>query len=93
MLPRLKDVDRKSVERWYEDLSNLMELGKITEDETLYRLAYLVSEGEARKNIAKLKEESSTFPNLEQIKTTLLQATQLTKIEIYDKVKGSGYKR
>jgi len=41
VLPRLKDVDRKYVERWYEDFSNLMELGKITEDETRYRLAYL----------------------------------------------------
>ena len=87
VLPRLKDVDRKSVERWYEDFCNLMELGKITEDETRYRLAYLVSEGEARKTIAKLKEESSTFPKLEQIKTTLLEATQLTKMEIYDKIK------
>jgi len=73
-LPRLKDTDKETVFKWYDDFENLMCLGKIYDTEIRYRTVLLVSEGEARQVVKNLKEgmREGFFPTLIQIRRALI---------------------
>lgn len=87
VLPKVSELDKALVEKWYDDFQNLMEIGKVVDDEMKYRLAYLVSDGAARDEIKKLRDNNTGYPSLQQIRDALLKVNTLTEIETYDKIK------
>ncbi len=88
VLPHLNSLEEKKVCKWVDDFDNLMKLSGISDKEKQYRLAFLVSEEEAREKIVELKQGmGEEYPSLNQIKDKLLGIKSLSKIEIYDKLK------
>ena len=88
VLPHLNTLDKEHVKKWAQEFDNLTKLAEIYDDEKLYRLAYQVTDGEARKTLTELKEElGDEYPTFDDITDALLKVKDLTKIEKYDMLK------
>jgi len=72
VLPRLKSKEKEMVNKWYDDFDNVIKMGRITDVETIYRLVYLVTEGEVRSIIQELNNSLEGYPTLLQMKKSLL---------------------
>jgi len=92
VLPRLRTCETEEINTWYGDFDNIIKMAKITDTETIYRLAYSVAEGEARKRLQESHRTLGFFPTLVQIKKYLIETKEPTEIDIYDKLKNISIK-
>jgi len=88
VLPHLDSIQEEDVKEWYDNFDNIIKMARIDDTETVYRLTYMISEGEARKRLKEWVPNDGEYPTLPQIKKFLIDTKKLSKTEIYDRVKG-----